>query len=368
MRIAIATGIYPPDIGGPAKHVRLFQDFLAGQQSRASVITYGSQKLPFVWSVSRQWPFGIRQLIYFLKCLAAALFNDVFYAQDVTSAGLPALVAAKILRRKFVVRIGGDVLWERLAETGKTDLSVINYYAKKRYYLDAPILYPVTLLVLRWADAVIVPAELLRKLYIDYYGADPRKIVTVPNPVIISAEQKCPNTDPAAFLFAGRFVRYKNLDMLMRVFDRVRRKKGSGKLVLIGDGPERPGLENLKTQLDSKDFIEIQKKTSSEELAKIISCSGVCIGPASTEFNPNFILECLSAGRPVILSRENGLSIPLGEEFIFDPKNEQELEQKMENLLNSAKYRRLQSAVKKISKVDNKTFEIVLDIFRGLHL
>ena len=165
MKIVITTGIYPPDIGGPAKHVKLFQDFLVGQQSHTRVITYGSQKAPFVWSVSRQWPFGIRQCIYFVKCLAAALFNDAFYAQDVTSAGLPALVAAKILRRKFIVRIGGDVLWERLAEAGKTDLSMINYYAKKRYFLDAPVLYSTTLFVLRWADAVIVPAELLRKLY-----------------------------------------------------------------------------------------------------------------------------------------------------------------------------------------------------------
>ena len=368
MRIIIATGIYPPDIGGPAKHVKLFQDFLSSQNSHASILTYGDQSSPSVRSVSRRWPFGIRQLFYFLKCLVAALFNDDFYAQDVTSAGLPALAAAKILRRKFVVRIGGDVLWERLAESGKTDLSMVNYYVQKRYFLDAPVLYAATLLVLRWADAVIVPAELLKKLYPEHYGLDPKKIFTIPNPVIAVKDQGCPALDQQTFLFAGRFVRYKNLDMLMRVFDRVRQKNKAGKLLLVGDGPERPQLENLMRQLESGKFIEIRKGVSREDLSKIISCSGACVGPASTEFNPNFILECLAAGRPVILSRENGLTIPLGEEFIFDPRNERELEQKMNDLLNGAKYRRLQSAVKKISKLEAGTFEKVLQIFHGLHL
>ena len=64
MRILIATGIYPPDIGGPATYSSLLVRELTARGHFVDVVTYGPA------GVSREIPKGIRHIIYFFKCLA----------------------------------------------------------------------------------------------------------------------------------------------------------------------------------------------------------------------------------------------------------------------------------------------------------
>ena len=56
---------------------------------------------------------------------------------------------------------------------------------------------------------------------------------------------------------------------------------------------------------------------------------------AWTEYNPNFILECLAAGTPVLISKENGLSVKLPEMFLADPFEEKEIEEKLLYILEN---------------------------------
>lgn len=55
------------------------------------------------------------------------------------------------------------------------------------------------------------------------------------------------------------------------------------------------------------------------------------------EFNPNFILESLSLGKPVLLTKGNGLSINLPEQFLFDAFDGIELENKIIEIINNYK-------------------------------
>ena len=160
-------------------------------------------------------------------------------------------------------------------------------------------------------------------------------------------------------LFAGRFVAYKNLELVLRTFDRVRQQIGRGKLVMIGEGPDKEKLERIIQSLSSVDCIELIPKANQEKLFEYICSSWIGIGPALTEFNPNFILECLSFGKPVLLSRENGLSVKLPEEFLFDPSDENELAEKMSKLFEPAAY---QEALETVSKLElNQSWEKVIE-------
>jgi len=344
MRILIATGIYPPDIGGPATHVKKLVELFSQRGYAVKVITYGRRTDTNVTAISRGWPFGLRHLIYFIVCCYWARQFDIIFAQDATAVGLPALMAAKILGKKFFIRIGGDLLWERLAEQEKTTLSFMEYYQQGRYLVDRPILFHLIRYVLRNAMKVIVVAPFLKEVYEKYYGISEEKIKVILNPVELGDFSiNFVDKDEPIILFAGRFVVYKNLKFLLRVFDRVRQKLNRGRLVLIGDGPQKNDLVNFAKNLSSANYIEILSPISREKLLEKIKKITICMGPALTEFNPNFILECLSMGKLSLLSQENGLSVRLPDELLFDPRNDQELEEKLSKLLQPDGYHQVVS-------------------------
>jgi hypothetical protein len=96
-----------------------------------------------------------------------------------------------------------------------------------------------------------------------------------------------------------------------------------------------------------------------EKLFENIRKPTICLGPALTEFNPNFILECLSFQKPALIGRENGLSVKLPEEFLFDAQNSTEMEQKMEQFFDD---NFCQQAIKTLSTLSmEQTWENVTD-------
>jgi len=135
-------------------------------------------------------------------------------------------------------------------------------------------------------------------------------------------------------------VAYKNLEFLIKAFDEARQKSGSGILVFIGDGPELENLKNLIGNLPSRNYIKILPPQSHEEIIGQIKVSKVCVSAALTEFNPNFILECLALKKPVLVSREHGITVKLPEEFLFDPTNLRELTGRLLDMLTPAGYKK----------------------------
>ena len=60
----------------------------------------------------KRFPYIIRHIVYFFKILKIGRKVDVIFAQDPLGSGLPASFAAKILRKKLLLKIVGDRAWE----------------------------------------------------------------------------------------------------------------------------------------------------------------------------------------------------------------------------------------------------------------
>jgi glycosyltransferase involved in cell wall biosynthesis len=121
---------------------------------------------------------------------------------------------------------------------------------------------------------------------------------------------------PKVFLFMGRYVRDKAIDVLVCAYEEYRRRYGAAAwpLTCCGQGPlegllETPGVRNLG-------FVQ------PGDLGKVWINSGVLVHPARLDHWPLVIIEALAAGLPVIASEAcgsvvetmrpfyNGLTVP----------------------------------------------------------
>src|SRR5688572_8529426 len=108
MRILIATGIYPPAIGGPAQYAKGLEDAFRHMGHLVTIKTYGT--------VEQKLPVGVRHVYFALKSMWAYFRADKIIVLDTFSVAWPMAMLASVFRKKYTIRTGGDFLWEAYVE------------------------------------------------------------------------------------------------------------------------------------------------------------------------------------------------------------------------------------------------------------
>ncbi|OGM99980.1 MAG: hypothetical protein A3B91_03220 [Candidatus Yanofskybacteria bacterium RIFCSPHIGHO2_02_FULL_41_29] len=317
-KILICTGIFPPDIGGPASYAMTLGKKMSGDFS-VTVITYSSKasnpddkNLPFkVIRVWKGWPKGLRHLIYFSKTYSQAKKHDVVYSLNAVSAGLAALWSARSRKKKFFVKIVGDYAWEMAIQKKKSSF-LINDFQKTAKKGMIKILSKTQYYVCRKADGVIVPSEYLAgivkgwgvsadKVHVIYNGVDfkkadmskeeARKKIGIPGNIILSA---------------GRLVPWKGFKMLIKIMPKLMEISQFFRLIIVGEGPERKSLESMIKNMNLDRKVYLVGRKSKADLAVYLASADMFVLNSGYEGFSHQILEAMAAGVPVVASAMGG--------------------------------------------------------------
>jgi glycosyltransferase involved in cell wall biosynthesis len=101
-----------------------------------------------------------------------------------------------------------------------------------------------------------------------------------------------PKSPEPLFLALGRLTDYKRIDLLLKLWDRVRHVVG-GKLVIAGDGPERARIEAL-----AGPGVVITGRVSDEEKHRLLCAAWILLHPAMIEGWGIVIAEAAIRGTP----------------------------------------------------------------------
>ncbi len=305
MKIVLATGIFPPEIGGPATYVQGLARELAARGDDVVVLTYGAKQGfeqengYWVFSVGKQGGPLRRWLRYREELVAHGAKADYVCAFTSISAGMPVLMSGLHHPIK-ILRLGGDFFWERYTDAGGV-MTLREWYASRFGFwrmLNSLVMNK----VLRCFDKLVYSTEFQREIHMSTYRKLPPSSVesnAMPEGIFVVHE---PRT-PFRLLFMGRFVRFKNIPALIDAMSLL----PDARLTIIGEGPMETELKNRVKKAGLSERVSFQTSVSGNAKRHAFDDHDLLVLPSLTEISPNTALEARAACLPVLLTEETGL-------------------------------------------------------------
>jgi glycosyltransferase involved in cell wall biosynthesis len=330
VKVLITSGIWPPDVGGPASHGPELGRFLVARGHEVEAVTAAGSaavepaSFP-VRAVSRDRPLALRLSAAALAVLSAARGTQVVY-----SAGLytRSSLASRLCSIPLVMKLAADPAYERARRAGFGG-SLEDF---QRPYRSPRIRYlkRQRAIALSPAVRVVVPSRYLARL-VAGWGVAPERISVIPNPAPAidlgepreELRRRLGMSGPT-FVFAGRFVRQKNLPLAV---DALRHVDGAA-LVLVGEGPEAGALADAIERTGLSDRVSIRGAVARQVAVDWMRAADAAVLPSDWENFPHAAVEALAAGTPVIAtavggvpeiveSGVNGMLVPAGDVDAF---------------------------------------------------
>ncbi|MDW5562814.1 MAG: glycosyltransferase family 4 protein [Methanomassiliicoccus sp.] len=144
-------------------------------------------------------------------------------------------------------------------------------------------------------------------------------------------------------LFVGRLVGTKGLPYLIRAMSGV-----EGRLIIVGDGPEKEKLERLARSLGVTDRVEFTGWVSTERKLELLSNCRLFVMPSLFESYGMAVAEAMTWGKPVVASRVGGLpEVVGGGGILVPPKDGPALASALNGMLHDETKRRSCAAAAK---------------------
>jgi glycosyltransferase involved in cell wall biosynthesis len=316
MRVVFLTGIWPPDVGGPATHGPDFAAFLRDRGHDVQVVTMAdnepSERPVPVASIGRGRPFVIRYPLVAGTGFRFARQADVVYA---TATYAAAAVAS--LRRPLVAKLVSDPAYERARRYGLFTGSLEDFQQAGGGAVRS--LRWLRTAALRRARSIVVPSRYLAGIAASWdLGSVQIEVLVNPAPPPGAVEPE--PLDAGTFVFVGRLTEQKGLPVALAAL----RQVAEARLVVVGDGPERGRLDELAGSLGVGDRVTFTGSLQRGDVLRYLAGARAAVLPSLWENLPHSAVEALSVGTPVLASAvggvpevvhdgDNGLLVPPGD-------------------------------------------------------
>lgn len=169
--------------------------------------------------------------------------------------------------------------------------------------------------LLHHAAAVIAPSQVvLDELGEEFELVAPTTVL--PNAVDLSEFEVAHPRDAGYIFTAGRLVHQKGVDLVLRAYAQARESLGGRRLIVAGDGPERPALVRLAADLGLDGDVSFVGIVGRERLAELMCGADAFAFPSRQEGFGIALLEAMAAGTPAVATRVGGIP-----EFARDGEN-----------------------------------------------
>src|SRR3989338_10846716 len=179
MKILLVCGIYQQEIGGPARYAQKIAEQFINKGNGVSVLTYSTDDSDqsehlLKWKIIRIVRRNkiLNRMRFFAAVYRLAPKYDLVYMLDWFAAGFPAALAARLRGKKYVVRVGGDYLWEqRYLESREKPISLSDFYEHGAYRrFSYKLFFWIIRSVLNHAETVIFNSDKQKELHRRFYG------------------------------------------------------------------------------------------------------------------------------------------------------------------------------------------------------
>lgn len=313
-KILIASGIYPPDIGGPATMLEALVKALKKNDFSVKILTYADNDKSDgeIIRVNRKKNLLSRYLKYFLKMWRLSRFSDLIYVTDTYSVGYFAFLIKKFTGRKYLVRFAGDSAWETAVGRGWTTDYIIDFQ-DRQYGRRIEKMKQRRKKILVSADGVIAVSEFMSHLA-QKISVDKNNIRVIYNSVDFLKEKaaSAPNikktlgADAKLIVTACRLTPWKGADGVIKILPELSRRFKNIYFAVLGDGPELQNLKQLAIEAGVKDRVLFLGRVDNEAIINYFRQADLFILNTNYEGLSHTLLEAMAAGTPVITTKVGG--------------------------------------------------------------
>lgn len=296
-KVLMATGIFPPDIGGPATYIPTFGEYLVKRNYCVEVITLSDElnvsDSNYLFQVTRlpraqnRWLRSLKTIIKIAKRLRT---SDLFFCNGLYYESAIALRISSFSGSKLV-KIVGDPVWERKKNQESAsevrDSLFRELVRKVTSYLERKLIT----WSLRQFDSVTAPGA---ELAGDIERWDARlRVRVIENGVSIPSDFS-KHEKSYDLVVLSRLVTWKNVDVVIKLASSL-----DCSLAIIGEGPQRRSLEY---QARGNPKIQFFGSCTQAQVKKVLEQSKIFCQLSDYEGMSFSLLQAMAASIPCVLS------------------------------------------------------------------
>lgn len=348
MRIGIFTDTYLPQTNGVVTVIRLMERELAKEGHQVYIFAPAHPG-------SDHDPPGV----YRFPSLKFAFYEGLRVAIPYNRRALEAISTLEIIHSHDPFSIGLLALWASKRYGISHIHTYHTFYAEYRRYLPRPIrpsrrmAERVSRAFCNNCDAIIAPSLQMQRELESYgitkpiyplpFGVDEEEFS---REIAWDVREALDLPPEGLLLFVGRLGWEKNVDFLLRAFQRLLSHREALRLIIAGDGPRRVALERYARELGIAPYVTFTGHLPREKLIDLYKQAALFVFASTTETQGLVLIEAMMAGTPPVAVGEMGVLdvVASGETGLLVGEDEEEFARACLHLLQDEQERNKLSA------------------------